>query len=56
MIERIRTRYSLSYHAPGGAPGSFCKVTVRLIGEGYKKYPWRTCGADGVTTWSSRLR
>lgn len=40
MIERIRTRYSLSYHAPGGRPGWFRRVTVRLTGEGYKKYPW----------------
>ncbi len=40
MIERIRTRYSLAYHAPGGAAGSFRTISVHLTGEGYKKYPW----------------
>ena len=40
MIERIRTRYSLEYHAPGGAAGSFRNISVHLTGEGYKRYPW----------------
>ncbi len=40
MIERIRTRYSLSYHAPGGPSGTFRKIEVRLTGEGYRRYPW----------------
>ena len=40
MIDHIRTRYSLSYHAPGGDTGSFRHVTVRLTGEGYAKHPW----------------
>ncbi len=39
MIERIRTRYSLSYHAPGGAPGSFRHIGVTLTGDARKRYP-----------------
>ena len=40
MIEHIRTRYSLSYHSPGGETGSFRRVTVRLTGEGFARHPW----------------
>jgi len=30
LIERVRTRYSLHYYSPGGEPGSFRTVTVKL--------------------------
>jgi VWFA-related protein len=39
MIERIRTRYMLSYHAPESQPGTFRHITVKLSVEGQKKYP-----------------
>jgi VWFA-related protein len=39
MIERIRTRYSLSYHAPGGAAGSFRHIGVTLTADAKKRYP-----------------
>jgi VWFA-related protein len=39
MIERIRTRYSLSYHAPAGAPGTFRHVGVTLTGDAKRRYP-----------------
>lgn len=39
MIERIRTRYSLSYHAPGGAPGSFRHIGVTLTADAKRRYP-----------------
>ena len=39
MIERIRTRYSLSYHAPGGAAGSFRHIGVSLTGDARRRYP-----------------
>ncbi len=39
MIERIRTRYSLSYHAPGGAPGSLRHIAVTLSPETLRMYP-----------------
>lgn len=40
MVERIRTRYLLSYHAPGGRSGAFHSIEVHLTGEGYRRYPW----------------
>jgi VWFA-related protein len=30
MLERVRTRYALHYHSPGGAPGSFRRIRVEL--------------------------
>jgi VWFA-related protein len=39
MIERIRTRYSLWYHAPGGAPNSFRHIGVTLTGDAKRRYP-----------------
>jgi VWFA-related protein len=39
MIERIRTRYMLSYHAPSAQPGTFRHITVNLSPEAKKKYP-----------------
>ncbi len=38
MIERIRTRYSLSYHAPEGK-GGFHNIGVRLTGDAARRYP-----------------
>ncbi|MBV8818703.1 MAG: VWA domain-containing protein [Acidobacteriaceae bacterium] len=40
IIERIRTRYLLTYHAPGGRSGSFRRIDVHLTGDGYRRYPW----------------
>jgi VWFA-related protein len=39
MIERIRTRYMLSYHAPESQPGTFRHITVKLSPDAQKKYP-----------------
>jgi VWFA-related protein len=39
MIERIRTRYMLSYHAPESQPGAFRHITVTLSPDAQKKYP-----------------
>jgi len=39
MIERIRTRYMLSYHAPESKPGTFRHITVKLSADAQKKYP-----------------
>jgi len=39
MIERIRTRYMLSYHAPESQPGTFRRITVKLSPDAQKKYP-----------------
>lgn len=39
MIERIRTRYMLTYHAPESKPGTFRRISVTLSGEAKKKYP-----------------
>lgn len=39
MIERIRTRYSLSYHAPGGVSGSFRHIGVMLTDDARRRYP-----------------
>jgi VWFA-related protein len=40
MIDRIRRRYSLAYHAPGGTPGEFRTIQVRLAPDAYRRYPW----------------
>ncbi len=39
MIERIRTRYMLTYHAPESKPGTFRRITVTLSPDALKKYP-----------------
>jgi VWFA-related protein len=39
MIERIRSRYMLAYHAPDGQPGTFRHITVTLDGSTRKRYP-----------------
>ena len=39
MVERIRLRYTLAYHAPEAAPGSFRHVGVELTAEAKKWYP-----------------
>jgi VWFA-related protein len=39
MIERIRTRYMLSYHAPESQAGTFRHITVTLSPDAQKKYP-----------------
>ena len=39
MIERIRTRYMLAYHAPPAQPGAFRHIAVSLAPEAKKKYP-----------------
>lgn len=40
IIERIRTRYSLAYHAPEGArQGSFRNIGVALSPEARRRYP-----------------
>jgi VWFA-related protein len=39
MIQRIRTRYMLSYHAPESEPGTFRHITVKLTPEAQQKFP-----------------
>jgi len=39
MIEGIRTRYSLHYHAPGGPSGSFRRVQVELSPAARRRHP-----------------
>ncbi len=39
MIERIRSRYMLAYHAPDAQPGTFRHITVTLEDAVRKKYP-----------------
>jgi VWFA-related protein len=39
MIERIRSRYMLAYHAPSANPGEFRHVAVSLTEAARKKYP-----------------
>jgi len=39
MIERIRSRYMLAYHAPEAAPGTFRHITVTLEDAAKKRYP-----------------
>ena len=40
MIERIRTRYSLSYHAPESQPGAFRHIGVALSAGAQRRYPF----------------
>jgi len=39
MVERIRWRYTLAYHAPGGADGSFRHIHVELSADARRRYP-----------------
>ncbi len=39
MIERIRSRYMLAYHAPEAAAGTFRHITVTLDDAARKRYP-----------------
>jgi len=39
MVERIRWRYTLAYHAPGGAEGSFRHIRVELSADARRRYP-----------------
>jgi VWFA-related protein len=39
MVERIRSRYMLAYHAPEGLPGKFRHITVILGETARKRYP-----------------
>jgi VWFA-related protein len=39
MLERIRWRYTLAYHAPGGAEGSFRHIHVELSADARRRYP-----------------
>jgi VWFA-related protein len=39
MIERIRSRYMLAYHAPDARPGIFRHITVTLDDAAKKRYP-----------------
>ncbi len=38
LIEHIRTRYSLHYYSPGGAPGAFRHIRVELSPAARKRY------------------
>ncbi len=39
MIERIRSRYMLAYHAPDAPAGQFRHITVTLEDAARKRYP-----------------
>ena len=39
MIQRIRSRYMLAYHAPEAQPGTFRHITVKLTPQAQTKYP-----------------
>ena len=39
MIERIRSRYMLAYHAPDAQPGTFRHITVTLEDAARRRYP-----------------
>src|SRR6204780_96235 len=39
MIERIRSRYMLAYHAPDASPGTFRHIIVTLDDAARKRYP-----------------
>jgi hypothetical protein len=39
MIERIRLRYTLAYHAPESQPGAFRHIAVDLTPQARKWYP-----------------
>ena len=45
MMERIRTRYSLHYHAPDAKPGSFRRIRVELTPAALARYPNATVRA-----------
>ena len=55
MIERIRTRYMLTYHAPESKPGTFRRITVTLSPDALKKYPGAESGPAADIT-HSRLK
>ena len=39
MIERIRSRYMLVYHAPPASPGTYHHISVTLAAEAKRRYP-----------------
>jgi VWFA-related protein len=39
MVERIRSRYTLAYHAPEAQPGTYRHISVDLTAEARKWYP-----------------
>jgi len=39
MIERIRFRYTLAYHAPRAVPGSFRRIHVELSPDARRRFP-----------------
>jgi len=39
MLERIRWRYTLAYHAPGGNEGSFRHIHVELSADARRRFP-----------------
>jgi VWFA-related protein len=39
MIERIRSRYMLVYHAPAGTAGAFRRIGVTLTADARRRYP-----------------
>jgi len=39
MVERIRSRYMLAYHAPEAQPGTFRHITVTLDDAAKRRYP-----------------
>jgi len=39
IIERIRSRYMLAYHAPASQPGNFRHITVTLADAAHRRYP-----------------
>jgi len=40
MIQRIRSRYMLVYHAPEAAKGTFRHIAVTLTGDAKRRYPF----------------
>ncbi len=40
MIQRIRSRYMLVYHAPEAAKGTFRRIAVTLTGDAKRRYPF----------------
>jgi len=40
MIERIRSRYMLVYHAPEGSKGTFRHIAVTLTADAKRRYPF----------------
>jgi hypothetical protein len=39
MVERIRSRYTLAYHAPDAPPGTYRRIAVELTADARKWYP-----------------